>query len=65
MDRSDLAESDLVEIWFHIAFDDPTAADRFIDQIDTKVQRLAKSPGIGVARDKLSHGYRDIDVRVE
>jgi len=32
IDRSDLAESDLVDIWFHIACDDPIAADRFIDE---------------------------------
>ena len=60
--RSDLAESDLLEIWVHIALGNPGAADRFIDRIHRKLKLLAKSPGIGQPRDQLSPGLRSFPI---
>jgi toxin ParE1/3/4 len=60
---SDLAESDLVEIWFFIAKDSPDAADRFLDLLDQKCELLAGSPEIGRRRNELSPGLRSFPVR--
>jgi len=60
--RSDLAEFDLLEIWVHIALDDPKAADRFIDRIYRKLKTLAKSPRIGHPRDQFSPGLRSFPI---
>ena len=60
--RSDLAESDLLEIWVNIALDNLAAADRFMDRIHHKLKALAKSPGIGHLRDQFSPGLRSFPI---
>jgi plasmid stabilization system protein ParE len=60
--RSDSTESDLFEIWLHIASDNPAAADRFIDKIHKKLQKLAVSPRIGLSREQLAAGLRSFPV---
>ncbi|OUS06984.1 hypothetical protein A9Q81_01325 [Gammaproteobacteria bacterium 42_54_T18] len=47
------AERDLLEIWLFVAEDSPINADRFIDKLNEKVQRLAEFSDIGVNRPEL------------
>lgn len=56
--RSARAEIDLIEIWGHIAKDDPLAADRQLDLIDEACQMLAGQQHAGKSRDDLAHGLR-------
>ena len=56
--RSARAEIDLMEIWGHIANDDPLAADRQLDLIDEACQMLAGHQHAGKSRDDLAHGLR-------
>lgn len=56
--RSSRAESDLMEIWGHIAQDDPLAADRQLDRIDEACKMLAKNPNGGPRREDLARGLR-------
>ncbi len=56
--RTAKAEEDLIEIWIYIAADNPTAADRLLDQIDTKCQMLANNPELGQARPDIASGLR-------
>ena len=42
--RSPRAAEDLIELWTHIAVDDPAAADRMLDLIEAKLARLAVNP---------------------
>jgi toxin ParE1/3/4 len=56
--RSARAEIDLIEIWGHIANDDPLAADRQLDLIDEACQMLAGHQHAGKSRDDLAHGLR-------
>lgn len=60
--RSDLAEADLIEIWFFIAKDSPDAADRFLDLLAEKCQLLADSPEMGRRRDELAPTLRSFPV---
>lgn len=45
-----------------IALDDPSTADRFIDRIDRKLRMLARSPGVGRAREQLGPGLRSFPI---
>ena len=56
--RSARAEIDLIEIWVHIAKDDPLAADRQLDLIDEACQMLAGHQHAGKGRDDLARGLR-------
>jgi len=56
--RSSRAENDLLEIWGHIAKDDPLAADRQLDRIDAACEMLAENPEGGPRRDDLAPGLR-------
>jgi toxin ParE1/3/4 len=47
------AETDLDDIWWYIAQDNPDAADRFLDKIEERCQTLAQFPNIGLSRDEL------------
>ncbi|HEY7494964.1 MAG TPA: type II toxin-antitoxin system RelE/ParE family toxin [Candidatus Tectomicrobia bacterium] len=38
------AETDLDDIWWHIAQDNPDAADRVLDMIEERCQTLAQFP---------------------
>ena len=39
-----LAETDLDDLWWYIAQDNPDAADRFLEKIEERCQALAQSP---------------------
>ena len=56
------ARSDLDEIWFYIAQDDPAAADKFIQAIIGKFPKLAGWPEIGRQREELSARLRSLVV---
>ena len=56
--RTNKAEEDLIEIWMYIAVDNPTAADKFLDQIDAKCVLLANNPGIGQVRSDIAPELR-------
>jgi len=52
------ASEDLIEIWTHIAEDNPQAADRVLDRLEEAASRLADTPQIGPARDDVRPGLR-------
>lgn len=71
------ARTDLMKISEYIARDNPTAARRFIDQLEQKCADLALSPEMGFPCDELSAGllcwpvgnyvvfYRSLDHKIE
>lgn len=52
------AQSDIDEIWDHIADDSIVNADRLIDRIEQCFGLLAESPHLGAARGDLRPGLR-------
>jgi toxin ParE1/3/4 len=52
------AENDIGEIAVYIAYDDKTAALRWVDAINQKCSKLVDTPGLGVARDDVAPGLR-------
>ena len=56
------AETDLDDIWWHIAQDNPDAADRLLDTIDERCKTLAQFPYIGTSRDDLLPNLRSLPV---
>jgi len=52
------AESDLEEIWWHIAQDSPNNADSFLDRIQETCSALADYPQMGVSRAELTLNLR-------
>lgn len=59
---SDAARSDLDEIWFYIAQDNPAAADRFIRALVSRFPTLASMPQVGRQREELSSRLRSFPV---
>jgi toxin ParE1/3/4 len=59
---SDAARSDLGEIWFYIAQDDPDAADKFIRAVVSRFPRLAEMPQLGRRREELLPRLRSFPV---
>jgi toxin ParE1/3/4 len=57
------AEADLEGIGDYIAKDNPARAASFVRELKAACQRLAETPGMGVARDKLRPGLRMFPVR--
>lgn len=41
------AENDLLETWLYIAEDQPINADRYLDKLQEKAQKLAECPDLG------------------
>ena len=52
------ARDDLIDIWTHVADDDPSAADRILDRLDEVASHLADNPHMGSARDDIRPGLR-------
>jgi toxin ParE1/3/4 len=52
---STAAETDLIDIWLHIAADDPSAADRQLDHFDRIFALLVAQPFMGTDRSVLLH----------
>jgi toxin ParE1/3/4 len=60
---SDLAESDLAEIWSYVAEDSsPTRADRLVDAIFDRFELLVEQPRIGRNRPEFGEGVRSFVV---
>lgn len=57
------AAADLEGIGDHIAADNPARAESFVDELEAACQRLAETPGMGVAREQLRPGLRMFPVR--
>ncbi len=55
------AESDLIEIWLYIAEDSPVNADRFLDKLNEKAQKLAETD-LGVERPELGRDMKSFPV---
>ena len=60
--RRSLALHDLEDIWHYIAEDKIEAADQWLDRIDEQLHLIAKTPGIGRARDELAQGVRSFPI---
>ena len=56
------AESDLDDLWFFIAQDDPFNADHFIDRIADTCNLLAENPLMGRSRPELAPDLRSFPV---
>lgn len=56
--RTARAEQDLIEIWLYIATENPNAADKLLDQLDTVCTRLAANPLSGPARPDFAPDLR-------
>jgi toxin ParE1/3/4 len=54
-----LAESDLVDIWRY-SFEEwgEVQADKYLDQLDSGIRKLADNPELGMRRDYVRDGYR-------
>ena len=52
------AEVDLEDIWSRIARENPGAADRFIDFVETRCPMISENPMAGRSRSELRPGLR-------
>ena len=59
---SDAARSDLDEIWFYIARDNPDAADKYLKVLVSRFPTLASMPLMGRQREELSPRLRSFPV---
>lgn len=62
LETSPEAEDDLLEIWLYIAEDQPINADRYLDKLQEKAQRLAEFPDLGRDRPELAKGLKSFPV---
>lgn len=60
MKRTQRAEEDLIEIWVHIARDNPAAADRVLDGLDERSRWLMQYPELGRRRPDIAEDVRSI-----
>ena len=60
--RTRRARQDLIEIWEHVAADNPAAADALLDHIDGACSRLIDHPRLGPARDDIRPGLQYVIV---
>jgi toxin ParE1/3/4 len=52
--RTAQAEEDLIDLWLYIAQDNPSAADRLLDEFEDKFLLLAANPELGPARPHIA-----------
>ena len=57
---SSKAESDLADIWDSIAFENPTAADKFTKKLENRINQLRDFPQLGVSRRDINVKYRQL-----
>jgi toxin ParE1/3/4 len=55
---SNQARQDLIAIWEYIADDNPSSADRLLDMLDARINRLADHPHLGHARPDIARDLR-------
>ena len=55
----ELAENDLIGIWRY-SFEEwgEIQADKYLDQLDSGIKKLAHNPELGMKRDYVRDGYR-------
>ena len=54
-----LAESDLIDIWQYPCGEwGEIQADKYLDQLDSGIGKLANNPELGMKRDYVRDGYR-------
>ena len=58
--RSKQSEQDLIGIWRHIAADNPTAATRWLERIDSRIQSLINHPFMGENQPQFGENTRRI-----
>lgn len=58
------AETDLLDIWLYIAEDQPINADRYLDKLLEKAQKLAEFPDLGRDRPELTEGLKSFPLIV-
>jgi toxin ParE1/3/4 len=58
--RTSRAHLDLVEAALHIAEENPTVADHWLDLIDEKCESLSRLPELGRKRPDLAPGLRSL-----
>lgn len=56
------AETDLLDIWLYIAEDQPINADRYLDKLQEKAQKLTEFPDLGRDRPELADGLKSFPV---
>lgn len=56
------AEQDLVDIWLYIAEDQPVNADRFLERLEKKAQKLTEFTDLGIDRRDLAPGIKSFPV---
>lgn len=57
--KTALAENDLIGIWqYTFEHWDAAQADKYLDELDASIQRLANDPEMGEKRDNVREGYR-------
>lgn len=56
--RRPLAALDILDVWDHIAEDNVTAADQWVDKLDEKFNLIATQPLMGRAREELAASLR-------
>lgn len=54
------AREDLLDIWLHVAQDNPAAADRVADLIQASCETLKARPHIGRTRREIAEDARSI-----
>ena len=60
--RTSQAEIDLLELWCSIAAHSITAADKFLDTINGKLQTLSTQPKMGRLREEFAPSLRSFPV---
>ena len=59
---ADMALTDLRDVWGYIARDDIDAADKFVDEVYQRCERLVQFPETGRRRDELLPGLRSLPI---
>lgn len=60
--RTPAVEDDLIDIWLHVAADNPGAADGLLDRITERIGMLADFPEAGIARRDIALELRMLPV---
>ena len=56
------AEEDLIDIWLYIAQDNPTSADKLLDNFEEKGRLLANNPQLVQERPDIAEDFRHLPV---
>jgi toxin ParE1/3/4 len=56
------ARLDINEIWERISEENPFAADKWVDEMEEKFQKLAETPMMGRARPELASDLRSFPI---